>query len=149
MAPLDTKTLDTLESLHPPASDAVPPLPEDAPTVQQVDTDALAKLVRRDLANGSAPAASGWTGDLVLALIDDSDCLNGLASLVKDIINGTLPVEARTLLVSSILIGIKKPSGGTRPGRNFVPVSWTLLCISRSLKGYSCSRDVEQDTRSL
>ena len=68
----------------------------------------------------------------MLALIDDSDCLNGLASLVKDIINGTLPVEARTLLVSSILIRIKKPSGGTRPiamGETFYKLAG-LYCVS-------------------
>ena len=87
MAPPDTKTLDNLQALHPPASDPALPLPDDATQLQQVDSDVLASIVRRSLANGSAPAGSGWTGDLLLALIDDSDCLSGLACLVKDIIS--------------------------------------------------------------
>ena len=89
LAPLDTNSIADLEFLHPPANDPVPPLPDDAPNLQQVDPDVLASIVRRSLANGSAPAGSGWTGDLLNALIDDCDCLAGIASLVKDIINGS------------------------------------------------------------
>ena len=54
-------------------------------------------MVRSSLANGSAPGGSGWTGDLILGLIDDHDCLTGLGILIKDILNGTLTGRAREL----------------------------------------------------
>ena len=77
LAPLDNKTLDDLETLHPPASDPVPPLPDNAPRLQLVDTVVLARIIRRSIANGSAPAGSGWTGDVLNASIDDCDCSFG------------------------------------------------------------------------
>jgi len=83
--------------------------------IQQVDLVVLARLVRTTLANGAAPGGSGWTGDLIKALIDDHDCLIGLGILVKDIINGTLNGIARELLVSCVLCAVGKPSGGSRP----------------------------------
>ena len=67
------------------------------------------------LANGSSPAGSGWTGDLLKALSDDSDCLEGICTLIKDMINGILPDSCRSLLLASVLVGAKKPKGGTRP----------------------------------
>ena len=84
------------------------------------------------MANGSAPAGSGWTGDLLNALVDDCDCLAGIASLVKDIINGSLPDACRPLFLSSILVGAKKSSGGIRPiamGEAFYKLAG-LYCLS-------------------
>jgi hypothetical protein len=115
LPPVDGKVLTDLEVLHPPASGPAPPLPTDAPLLQQVDLDELSRLVRTSLANGSAPGGSGWTGDLILGLIDDHDCLTALGILVKDILNGTLTGNARELLVSSILFAGRKSSGGSRP----------------------------------
>jgi hypothetical protein len=40
-----------------------------------VDLVVLARLIRTTLANGAAPRGSGWTGDLIKALIDDHDSL--------------------------------------------------------------------------
>ena len=112
---VDGKVIEDLAKLHPAASGPVPPLPADAPMIQQIDLAVLSRLVRTSLANGSAPGGSGWTGDLILALIDDHDCLTALGVLVKDILNGTLTGKARELLVSSILFAGKKASGGSRP----------------------------------
>ena len=118
LPPIDAKIIEelhSLHSLHPPPSGPVPPLPAEAPLIQQVDLVVLARLVRTTLANGAAPGGSGWTGDLIKALIDDHDCLIGLGILVKDIINGTLNGIARELLVSCVLCAVGKPSGGSRP----------------------------------
>jgi hypothetical protein len=131
LAPMDTNSIADLEFLHPPASDPVP-LPNDAPSLQRVDPDVLASIVRRSMANGSAPAGSGWTGDLLNALVDDSDCLAGIAALVNDIINGSLPDACRPLFLSSILVGAKKSSGGIRPiamGEAFYKLAG-LYCLS-------------------
>jgi hypothetical protein len=64
----------------------------------------------RKVANGSAPGPSGWTGELIKALVGDADCLAGLVALVEDIINGDLDDSARKYLLSSshqrrILVG--------------------------------------------
>lgn len=111
---VDDNIIAQLRDLHPPASGPIPVLPNDAPLIQQVDLVVLSRLVR-SLANGAAPGPSGWTGDLLLALIDDHDCLAALGHLVKDIVNGALTGRARELLVSSTLVATKKPSGGCRP----------------------------------
>jgi len=109
------KVIAFLAKLHPPASGPVPLLPGDSSMIQQIDLAVLSRLVRSSLANGSAPGGSGWTGDLILALIEDHDCLTALGVLVKDILNGALTGRARELLVSSILFAGKKASGGSRP----------------------------------
>jgi len=49
--------------------------------------------------NGASPAYSGWTGELIRALIDDDDCLDGLTSLVDDIVNGRLAEDLRDLIL--------------------------------------------------
>ena len=89
LPPVDEKTIELLHSLHPESSGPAPALPVEAPTVQQVDQAALARLVRSSLANGAAPGGSGWTGDLLKALIDDHDCLSGLAILVRTSLMGS------------------------------------------------------------
>ena len=83
--------------------------------IQQVDLDVLARIVKKSLANGSSPAGSGWTGDLLKPLVSDKECLAGLGCLVRDIASGTLPDSCRSLLLSSILIAVDKDSGGKRP----------------------------------
>ena len=82
--------ISTLRDLHPAASDPVPELPDEAPTLQRVDLDVLSKIVKRSLNNGAAPAGSGWTGDLLYALIGDKDCLSAIGTLICDIINGKM-----------------------------------------------------------
>src|SRR6185503_974033 len=90
LPPLTPPIIDELRSLHPPASEAPPPLPAHAPRVH-VDPQTLRRIVvSRRISNGAAPGPSGWTGELFRALIDDPDCLLGLSSLVEDIVNGNL-----------------------------------------------------------
>ena len=96
----------------------------------RIDKKALSTLVVDELANGSAPGRSGWTGDLVKALVGDPECLEGLAAMTLAISNGAIGGRARAALLCSILIGLKKPGGGTRPiamGKFFTN---SLPCIS-------------------
>jgi len=84
--------------------------------------------VARKLKNGSCGGPSGWTGDLVFALVADPDCVQGLCSLVVDMLNGHLPDRARAYLTSSLLIPVNKSGGGIRP----IAVSevfYRLACI--------------------
>ena len=73
LAPINESTINDLKALHPTASDPVPSLPADSPQLQLLDSKVIISLIKA-LANGSSPAGSGWTGDLLKALSDDSDC---------------------------------------------------------------------------
>ena len=139
LPPVDEKTIELLHSLHPESSGPAPALPVEAPTVQQVDQAALARLVRSSLPNGAAPGGSGWTGDLLKALVDDHDCLSGLAILVMDIINGKLLGRSRELLLSSILVAVGKSGGGRRPiamGEAFYKLSCLYVLSLDGLQAY-------------
>ena len=61
----------------------------------RVDRDALKNIVKRELANGSAPGRSGWTGDLIKALVDDEQCLDDLVALTMAIANGRIQPKLR------------------------------------------------------
>jgi hypothetical protein len=79
------------------------------------DKEKIKEIVLKELANGAAPGRSGWTGDLLKALVYDDDCLEGLVALVVAIANGEIGGKVKRLLLSSLLIGLPKPNGGTRP----------------------------------
>ena len=102
-----------LKSLHPTGPKVLPVAP-DAPPLQRVDTDELAKIIGK-MANGAAPGRSGWTGDLLRALIHDDECLQGLGYVIADIINGIHKGEARNALLGSILVAIPKSNKKARP----------------------------------
>src|SRR5579872_6299311 len=110
LAPLVPSTVEKLRAFHPPAAVAassLPVLPESSPRIH-VDGKVLADLVKGKVANGSSPGPSGWTGELLLALTGDPDCLAGIVALVEDIINGLLDDRARSVLLASTLIATKR-----------------------------------------
>ena len=109
------RTIDNLKNLHPQGPSKLPRCPQEAPEVLRIDKDKVKDIIKRELANGSAPARSGWTGDLLKALIDDEQCLDGLTTMTMSIANGRVKGRAKALLLSSVLIGLDKPNGGTRP----------------------------------
>ena len=112
---ISEKVIEDLRKLHPPGPSILPTCPHDAPTVLNVDKEVIKDIVIKELANGAAPGRSGWTGDLLKALVYDEQCLAGLTTLTMAIVNGELKGRAKTLLLSSVLIGLPKPNGGTRP----------------------------------
>jgi hypothetical protein len=67
------------------------------------------------MATETAVTPLGWSGEFLLPLVADEDCLMGLAALTEDIINGRLDDRARNYLLVSNLIAIPKPSTGVRP----------------------------------
>ena len=89
-------------------------LPDTSPRIV-VDPDIVAELVKDRIATGAAAAYTGWTGELLLSLIEDSDCLNGIAAIIEDQLNGTLDDVARDYILGSSLIAGAKPGGGVRP----------------------------------
>jgi len=82
-----------------------------------VDKLELYKLVKDRLCNGAAPGYSGWTGELVFALIGDEECLDGLCVLIEDIINGNLTAAERDYIIPSSSLPARKGKGspGVRP----------------------------------
>jgi hypothetical protein len=103
--------------LHPPLppSSAIPSLPGDAPFVPVLGDDRFIRIWRRKIATGAAPAASGFTGDHGLPLLEDDHCLRGLAALVQMIRNGQLNDRCRGLLLGCPVIATRKTNGGIRP----------------------------------
>ena len=75
----------------------------------------MTSLEARKLKNGSSGRPSRWTRELVFALMDDPDCVQGLGTLIGDMLNGHLPDQARAYLTCSVLIPVSKPGGGIRP----------------------------------
>ena len=106
--------VEKLRSLHPKGSGEILPVPASAPHVA-VDEALLRRVISSKLKNGSAGGPSGWTGELVAPLADDEECLQGLAALVRDILNGVLDANSRSLLMASLLIPGAKDDGGVRP----------------------------------
>ena len=83
-----------------------------------VQPDRLVRFVKR-LANGASAGPSGWTGELLLALVDDSECLRGLVHLFQDLVAGDVPPRLHAVLRASFLSALAKPGSSTpRPVAN-------------------------------
>ena len=107
---------EQLLELHPPATGtAIPALPPNAPFAPVLGDEKFVRLWKKRVANGAAPAVSGFTGDHGLPLLEDSHCLRGLALLVQLIRNGQLSDQCRVHLLSCPVIPTLKRTGGIRP----------------------------------
>ena len=102
--------------LHPPLSSdsKLPDLPERSPEVILEDDEQMKRLIR-STNNGTSSGPSGWGGNLLSSLVESDICRAGIVALLKDIINGNIPDEARQYLVASRLVGLNKPGGDVRP----------------------------------
>ena len=117
LATPDDRVIQALEAVHPaPLHDGpLPDLPPEAPISPVLPDDYFCKLWRTKIANGAAPAISGFTGDHGLPLLEDPDCLRGLALMVQLIRNGQLGDQTRDLLLTTPLVAVPKGDGGVRP----------------------------------
>ena len=125
--PVEGGMMEALRALHPAGPALLPDLPVNAPELQLVDAKVLVQIIR-SMSKGSAPGRSGWTPDLLYALITNHECLEGIARVVADIINGRFQGEARRALLGSLLTAIPKPNGKFRPiamGETF----YKLACL--------------------
>ena len=105
--------IDAIRLKHPAATHAVPEIPPNAPLVI-VDCGSLAKQIKK-MATFTAAGPSGWTAELLLALLDDKVCMDGITLLVQLIANNQLDALSRDLLTSSLLHAIPKPNRDLRP----------------------------------
>jgi hypothetical protein len=102
--------------LHPlpPSTSSIPAMPPSAPPTVLEDDEHLQRLIRRS-DNGTAAGPSGWCGNMLSSLAQSDICRLGILALLRDIINGDLPDEAREVLLASRLIALSKPNGSCRP----------------------------------
>ena len=116
----DLRTADVQQSmlrLHPllPAESVLPTLPHSTPLSVLEDDAGLRKLLTES-DNGASAGPSGWGGNMLAVLARSDICRLGVMALLRDIVNGALPDEARQLLLASRLVALTKPSGdGYRP----------------------------------
>jgi hypothetical protein len=108
-------TVSKLKELHPGNKRSVPAPPANGAVPIAIDDNLLRKIIKRRLANGSAPGISGWTGELILVLSQCEHCLAGLKAIVSDGLNGRLPEASRNSLVGRRLLPIRKGEKGIRP----------------------------------
>ena len=115
--PTTEDVVSQLRALHPQRTNEAPPLPglPDGPPSPTPVTPALVKKIIKRIANGAAPGPSGWTGETLLCLSRDEECLAGICSLVGDIINDRLSFVSRSALLQSLLLGIPKDDDSVRP----------------------------------
>jgi hypothetical protein len=118
LPPVTEEVIDKLRQLHPPpenAEDCIMPAVPAKPPIVIVDKLKLKALARK-APKGRAPGPSGWTLELLLPLLDDDICLEGITLLVQLITNNALDDHSRRLLTSSILLGAaKKDPTSIRP----------------------------------
>ena len=136
--PVDTDTITKLRHLHPSAPSPSHPfyIPPNAPFINNIDRALLSTVIRKHC-TGATPGPSGLTMEHLLPIIDsdDTDCFNGLCSLILCILNGVLSIPLRTVLTKSSLLPFSKPQGGIRP----IAMGETLLKLaSSSLLSWWC-----------
>lgn len=112
---LDDALKAALDKLHP-APEQVAPRPPSQPSFV-VTPDTVRDAVVRRMARGSAPSTDGWTRELLMPLVYDKLCLDGLTLLVSCMLSGRYNDDksAREMLVLSELLAFPKPNDGIRP----------------------------------
>ena len=111
-----TAAQETMLRLHPqpPPGTVLPSLPEGAPPSVLEDDAGMRRLLTQS-DNGSSAGPSGWGGNMLSILVQSDICRLGVIALLRDVINGQLPDDARQLLLTSRLVALTKPNCYDRP----------------------------------
>ena len=115
LAETDPDTLRKLRDLHPSGPSDLPRLPDSSPVCPVLPDDHFTDLWKKKIATGGSAGVSGFSGEHGLPLLDDPDCLSGLARLIQLIRNGELGPQSRSFLLSCVLVGVPKKNNGVRP----------------------------------
>ena len=124
---LGERVMNQLHALHPSRAASASAANIHSPAASSnpiaVDRDVLTSIIKTKLANGSAPSLSGWTGELLLPLVDSAEAMDLLANIVSIILSGEVSDNIARLLLSSRLIPLAKP--GSAPSNPRVrPIAW-------------------------
>ena len=120
-----------LRDLHPPAGKPVSPLPLTAPYITLNGND-IPRYRHEFTDDGAAPGPSGWTSDLILPLITDQRCQNGIAVLLMLIINGEGSGRLKHMLLAGRGLPTYKPNHKIRPIT--MPEVWYKIAGKLNLK---------------
>ena len=92
-----TSTLDVTDEvvsqlieLHPTSTSALPMLDEQWSSLFLKEQD-VEQYSRRFYDKGALPGPSGWTGAMIIPLLDSVVCRKGLSIVFSQIINGSIP----------------------------------------------------------
>jgi hypothetical protein len=110
-APINDATIKELRRLHPPSTGQLPPLPNGA-TPPVITPQEVQKVIERGVASGAAPGPDGWTGEQLQPLMDDSDSVNGVTTVINLLVSNTAPEPIRRQLCASRCLPVTKPDGG-------------------------------------
>ena len=134
-----------LQPLHPKAEKDPSSvlLPADSETItidiRDADTSKPFRKMIQQIANGASAGLSGWTGDMLKAIYPNSICREGLALLLTDICNGTLPEEAKQYILPSHLVPIAKPGTNSQSTNSIRPISMGEI-FYRAAASYAVQR---------
>ena len=115
IAPLSptTEVIEQLSILHPQGPE-VPRAPQGLSPI--VTSELLSIALRTKLARGSAPGLDGWTRELILPLMKDKICREGIGLLIQSLVDGRYNRAAlRDAITAAKLLPFSKPNGGVRP----------------------------------
>jgi len=136
-APIPAEVLVAkMQELHPHNEGTpVPELPIDAPLVVCEANEGLARHLRK-ICNGSGPGESGMTFDHIKVLTSDQTCMDGLACIMRDVLNDRLDSRFKEYLLASRGLGIEKagPPGSMRP----IAIGEALYRAAVSFALYPC-----------
>ena len=106
LAKMTPEVIDSLERCFTHNSSPIPRCPADAPPIF-VESSKLQKLIREG-ADGSKGGPSGWTCELLLPLLGDVVCADGIAALDEDCCNGCHDPHSGHLIRSSLMAAANK-----------------------------------------
>ena len=118
------EVVSQLNELHP-ASTAALPIPDNEWTSLYLKE----QYSQRFYDKGAAPGPSGWTGAMIIPLLENVVCRKALAIVFTQIINGSIPNGMlNQTLRAARLIPLSKPTPGVRP----IAVSETFMRVAAS-----------------
>ena len=112
--PTEPEVLQQLREMHPGQREDLPSLPACASYTALTSNQKFVKFLKTKICKGQAPGPSGWTGEMILPLIEDPDVMELLAYFLNDFKNGLLPKELKPYLLPANLLALKKKNS-TKP----------------------------------
>ena len=116
-----------LQQLHP-EGDAIRIPEADFPRTGVVEKSEV-RLATEKLSRGASPGPTGLSESMMRLLVDDEESCLSLCHMLRDVINGEVPLNVRKRLTRCRIIALAKPQNGIRP----IAMGDTILKICGSI----------------
>ena len=116
-----------LQQLHP-EGDAIRIPEADFPRTGVVEKSEV-RLATEKLSRGASPGPTGLSESMMRLLVDDEESCLSLCHMLRDVINGEVPLNVRKRLTRCGIIALAKPQNGIRP----IAMGDTILKICGSI----------------